>query len=174
MENLSAVTLFRLVHVVAGVFWAGTVLFLAGFLVPTLRAIGPVGAPVMQQLAGPRRLPVYLMGSAILTVLSGVALYWRDSDGFRSSWLGSGAGITFGLGGALAIVAMVLGIAINIPTARRMGALGEAIRAGGKPATTEQAATLQQLQSRLEGGGKVVAVLVGLATIAMAIARYVS
>jgi uncharacterized membrane protein len=165
--------LFRLVHIVGGVFWVGTVLFLAGFLFPTVRAVGPAGGPVMQQLTQHQRLPLYLMGAAILTVLSGLGLYWHDSAGFRSAWLGTRPAMIYGIGAVLAIVAVGLGMAINAPTARRLGALSETIRAGGMPPSADQAAALQDMQRRLDSATRLAAVLLVLATIAMAVARYV-
>jgi uncharacterized membrane protein len=41
MNSPTAIALFRLVHIVAGVFWVGGVVFLTGFLLPTLRVVGP-------------------------------------------------------------------------------------------------------------------------------------
>src|SRR3954466_12244525 len=123
MLNLNTVHLLRGVHILSGVFWVGAVLFIAGFLSPSIRAAGPAGAGVMQQLIGVRRLPLWLMSGTILTILSGIGLYWFDSAGFRSDWLGSGPGRVFGLGGVLAIVAAALGMAVNSPTARRLGEL---------------------------------------------------
>ena len=107
-----------------GVFWVGAVLFIAAFLVPSVRAAGPAGGAIMRQLVEVRKLPLWLMGASVLTILSGIGLYWVDSAGFQSAWLGSGPGRTFGLGGVLALAAAVLGMAVNAPTARRTGSGG--------------------------------------------------
>ena len=71
----------RVLHIVVGVFWVGSVVFLSLFLTPSIRAAGPAGGAVMQQLMGARR-PRWSMGAAIVTLLSGFGLYWRDSGGF--------------------------------------------------------------------------------------------
>jgi len=172
MNGTTITIVLRLIHILAGAFWVGAIIFMTVFLMPTLRAIGPAGGPVMQQLVQVRRLPIYMMGAPLLTVLSGVTLYWRDSNGIDSAWLHSGTGRMFGLGGLLAIVAVVLGMTIVSPSAKRMGALAAAIQGAGRPPSPEQVAEVQQLQSRLSGFMAVVMVLVVLAAATMAIARY--
>ena len=164
----------RLVHVLAGVFWVGAAVLMAMFIVPTVRAIGPAGGQVMQQLAQVRKLPVYMMSSMALTLLSGIALYWSASGGFTNSWPGSGPGITFGVGGVFAILAATLGVTVGMPTAKRVGLLAGAIAKAGGPPSAEQAAEMQRLQGRMSKVSTLGAVLLLLATAAMAVARYVT
>ena len=165
--------LLRLLHIVVGVFWVGSVLFIAALLVPSLRAAGPAGGAVMRHLVEGRRMPIWLMAAAILTLLSGVALYWVDSAGFQSAWLGSGPGRTFGLGGVLALAGGILGGAVNAPTARRLGEVAAGAQAAGRPPTPDEAAEIARLQTRLNRTTNAVAVLLLLAAAAMAVARYV-
>ena len=80
----------RIVHILVSAMWVGTVLFVASFLLPAAKAIGPAGAAMMQELMIARRLPTYILSSGLLTVLSGLALYWNDSAGFSSAWMSSG------------------------------------------------------------------------------------
>jgi uncharacterized membrane protein len=173
MSHLLALYAVRIVHIVVGVFWVGTVVFMAAFLTPSLRAAGPAGGAVIQQLMGVRRLPLWIMGGMALTLLSGLGLYWRDSSGFQSAWLASGAGKVFGLGGAVAIAASILGMAINMPTARRLAEISGRLQAAGRPPTSEEQATLAALQVRLGRASVVASVLLVTATLLMAIARYV-
>jgi uncharacterized membrane protein len=164
----------RFIHIVVGVFWVGTIVFVAFYLLPTVRAVGPAGGPVMQQLTQVRRLPTALLVAGVLTVLSGLTLYWNDSAGFKSKeWLASGTGMTFGFGAAMAILTLVIGSAVNSPTAKRIGALGAAIREAGGPPSADQAAQMQRLQNRLLSAQRLTAVLLLLATAAMSVARYV-
>jgi uncharacterized membrane protein len=173
MSDLFALYALRILHVVIGVFWVGTVVFMAVFLTPSVRAAGPAGGAVLQQLMGVRRLPLWIMGAMAITLLSGVGLYWHDSAGFQSAWLASGAGKVFGLGGAVAIVASILGMAINMPTARRLTEISGRLQAAGRPPTPDEQATLTALQGRLSRASVVAAVLLVIATLLMAIARYV-
>jgi len=166
--------LLRLTHIVFGVFWAGTAIFNAIFLIPAVRALGPAGGQVMQEIAGKRKLPVYFFVAGLLTVFSGFGLYWHDSAGFTNEFMRSAGGKTFGIGAVLALIAMVLGIFVVTPAAIRASKLGSAIAAGGRPPTPEQAAEMQALQAKLGTMGLVAAILLTLTTIAMAVARYVS
>jgi uncharacterized membrane protein len=173
MSELLPLYALRILHIVVGVFWVGTVVFMAAFLAPSVRAAGPAGGAVLQQLMGIRRLPLWIMGAMVVTLLSGLGLYWRDSAGFQSAWLGSGAGRAFGLGGAVAIAASILGMAINMPTARRLTEISGRLQAAGRPPTPEEQAALGALQARLSRASVVAAVLLVTATLLMAIARYV-
>ena len=62
--------LLRFIHVLFGVFWAGTAMFTAAFLIPAVRALGPAGGPVMQQIAQKQKLPVYFLVAGIFTVVA--------------------------------------------------------------------------------------------------------
>jgi len=62
---------------------------------------------------------------------------------------------------------------VNMPAARRMGAIGQGVAKRGGPPTAEESAELQRIQKRLATGTVVVTVLIGLATAAMAVARYI-
>src|SRR5262245_5950597 len=166
------ILILRLVHIVSGVFWVGSVLFATVILVPSVRAAGPAGVAIMKEL-GQRRMPLFMMGAAILTLGSGIWLMTIVSGGDVRAWMQLPAGRVFGIGGALAILALILGMAINSPTARRMGAIGAAVAKRGGPPEANEAAELQRLQARMTTASVLVAVLLLLATGAMAVARYV-
>jgi uncharacterized membrane protein len=172
MLSTSALILFRLLHIVLGVFWAGTMVFLAAFFIPTMRAVPNAGA-VMQHIMVARKLSAWLAVAAVTTVLSGITLYWNASLGFTSAWLHSGAGRTFGTGGVLAIIAFIIGMTVNNPGGRRLTALAVSIQAAGGAPTPAQATEIQALQKRMALSTMIIAVLVLLATAAMASARYV-
>ena len=165
--------LVRLIHIVVAVCWAGAVVFIAGFLLPTMKAVGPAAGPVMGHLTQARKLPVYLMAGAIVTALSGVTLFWYDSAGFSSdAWMHSASGIAFSVGGTLGIIVAVIGGAVNAPTAKKLGELGATVLASGGPPSATQAAEMERLQGRLAGAMKISAVLLVIAASAMAVARY--
>jgi hypothetical protein len=165
--------LFRVLHIVLGVFWVGAVTLVAFFVAPSVFAAGPAGGAVMRQLNEVRRMSSWLMGASAVTILSGFVLYWHDSNGFQSAqWLGSGPGRTFGLGAVLAIGGLAVGMAVNVPAIRRLGALTAGLQAAGRPPAAEEQAAIAQLQRRLALGGATSAGLLLLATAAMAVARY--
>jgi hypothetical protein len=165
--------LARFVHVVAGVGWAGAVVFIAWLLLPAIRATGPTGGVIMQQLTRVQRLPVYLMVLAILTVLSGLSLFWLDVSAFGKAWMHTGPGRTFSAGGALAILTAIFGMVVNTPAAKKMGALLGSIEAAGTPPSQEQAAEIGRLQHRLYRATQITAVLLVLAVTCMGVARYI-
>jgi hypothetical protein len=164
----------RLVHILGGVFWVGSAVFMAAFLAPTVRAIGPAGGQVMQQLAQVRKLPIYMMSAMALTLLSGITLYWRASGGFTNTWPSSGAGITYGIGGVLALLGATIGVTVSMPSARRLGVIAATAAKSGGPPSSDQMAEIQRLQGRMTTASQYVAVLLMLATAAMAVARYVA
>jgi uncharacterized membrane protein len=165
--------LFRLLHVVFGVFWVGAVALVAFFVVPSVLAAGPAGGAVMRQLTEVRRMSAWLMAASIVTVVSGAGLYWHDSAGFRSAqWLGSGPGRVFGLGALLAVAGLAVGMGVNVPAARRLGRLSAGLQAAGRAPSGEEQAAMAGLQHRLARGSVIAAALLLLATAAMAVARY--
>lgn len=166
------IVLLRLVHIGAGVFWAGGAFLVAGFLEPAVRGAGPEGGRFMQRLVQQHRLPMYLLAAGALAILSGVVLYWRMSGGLQPAYVTSPVGLTFALGGLAAILAFVLASIESAPVAARLGAAAGAMQAAGGPPTPEQLAELGGLQARLTRALRLTAGLLAVAVIAMAIARY--
>lgn len=163
----------RFIHIVGGVFWVGSVMFATFMLAPSLKALGPAAGPVMNQLVKVRKMPIVMMASSILTVVAGIWLLMIDAAGQPGVFMRSGPGRTFSLGGALAILAFIVGMAVNLPASKRMAALGAAAAARGGPPTAEESAELQRLQARMGVASQIVMVMLVLATGAMAVARYV-
>ena len=163
---------FRLVHIVFGAFWVGSVLFMALFLAPTLKHLGPAGGPVMGHLTQVRKLPIWMMTAALLTILSGAGLYWRVSGGMQPSWFATGPGKVFSAGAVLGLLTLIIGLSVSMPSARRMGVLMAARAKATTPPTPEEVAELARLQQRLATSQFVAAILILGATMAMAVARY--
>ena len=81
-------------------------------------------------------------------------------------------GRTLGLGAALAILAMIVGMVVNPPAMRRVGEIAAAVAKRGGPPKPEEAAEITRLQNRMGTGTVIVALLMTLAVAAMAVARY--
>ena len=158
----------RLLHIVAGVFWVGTAVFMALFVLPTARAAGPEGGKFVARLG--RRMGPALGVAMLLTVVPGFIMYGRLSAGFNHAWVTSRVGLALGAGAVAAILAIVIGIAINAPAAAKIGALEKSVQ-GGTPSPA-QTAQLAGLQRRIERATQLVAVLLLVAAGAMAVARY--
>jgi hypothetical protein len=161
----------RLVHIVAGVFWAGAVFLMVGFIFPSVRDAGPGGGPFMQQIQR-RRLPVFMNAAAGLTMLSGLILYGRAVAMTDGAWAQTRSAMAFGIGGLATIIAAIVGGAFVSRSGIRLGKLGENIQTSGRPPSPEQAAEMQALQTRMGKGMRVVAALLLVAVTAMATARY--
>lgn len=71
MEYLA---LLRLIHIVCAVFWTGGMIYLALFVLPAFKSLGPEGTGFIQRLSGTRKLPVIMNVSAILSIVTGILL----------------------------------------------------------------------------------------------------
>ena len=161
----------RVLHVCLGVFWAGTLVFNAAFLLPAMREAGPDGAKVAAGLMRRKFLNIMPI-VALVTILSGLYLYWRGSEGFRPAYMGSPIGIAYGLGAVAAVVALGLGVGILRPAMLRASALTQGAATLAPEERERAMATAQALRMRAGSAGVVVAWLLAGATVAMAIARY--
>lgn len=166
--------ILRIVHILAGIFWVGSAVFFFAFVEPTARALGPDAQRFMQHMTVARRVPIMITASAALTLVAGVLLYWRDSDGFQLSWITSGTGLTFTAGALFAIAAFALGLVAVKPRVDRLAELGGHIQAGGGPPTVEQLGEIQHIGEALRRAGTADVLLLTIAVVAMASARYVS
>jgi uncharacterized membrane protein len=163
----------RLFHILLGVFWAGAAFFAAMFLVPSVRAAGPAGGPVMRQLMEIRKFPIYAMLFGLLTVISGLWMYFHDNSVSNGLFAKSHAGMTYGLGAITAILTLVVGATIMGPTSSKMSKLMSDIAAQGSPPNAQQQGMIQGLQARLGLGTRLASILLGITVITMAIGRYV-
>jgi uncharacterized membrane protein len=160
--------LLRIIHIVGGVFWVGGTLTMTFFIAPAIGATAEAGQKFVGHLMGNLKFSNRMSAAAGLTVAAGFILYWIDSDGFTSAWLGSGAGQGFGIGAAFALVGFVFGMLIG-RTTKSMAALGAQIQ--GKP-SPEQLAQLQALRQKQATYSYVSTAALLIAVIFMAIARY--
>jgi len=161
----------RVLHIGGGVFWAGGMFLLAGFVEPVAAAAGPEGGRFMGRLAG-RFTPVMVV-VGLVTIAAGIWLLWRDSGGFQAAFMGSGMGVAFSIGALSGLAAAVVGIGIGARNALRLRALGGAIQGQAAGPTPEQLGQVQALQRRLRLGARVTASLLAVAVVCMAVARYV-
>ena len=165
--NLEMV-IFRVLHIIFGVFWTGTAMFMAIILEPRLRALGPtVQRPVMGALA-PIMTPV-MLASGTITIAAGVYLSLRLRWGHLDQFLDTGWGwaILIGLIASIGAFASGFGIAHH---GQRMVRLGAAIQ--GRPPTPEEAQQLQRTAAMLTRLGRTTAILTVVAVVTMAAARY--
>jgi uncharacterized membrane protein len=162
----------RIIHIFAGVFWAGTSFFMISFVSPTVIATGAEGQKFMQQLAFRTRFTTAMMGVAILSVLSGLIMYWQIFD-FRLSALSNGYGLMLTLGAIAGFIGFLTGYFLQNRTTRKMKALSDSIAASGGPPTPEQQAEMKSLSETVSSGSQITSVLLALSLLGMSIAQYV-
>jgi uncharacterized membrane protein len=163
--------LARLIHISTGVFWVGAVLFINFLLGPSIMAAGPDGAKVMQQLVN-RRYYEIVIGSATLTVASGLYMIGADSSGFEAAWFATRFGQGISTGMLAAVLAYILGVFVVRPALYRMLALGGQM---AQASPSDRPAIEQQMvatRGRLITFGGVTALFLLVAVSAMAVARY--
>ena len=161
--------ILRLLHIVFGVYWAGSALFFAGILQPRLQKLGPsiqgqVTAALIP-IIGPTTI-----GSAVITIVAGVALALRLRWGHLDTFLDTGWGWAILIGFLVSIGAITSAIS-SIVLANRMIGLRRSI--GDRTPTAEEAAQLQRLATRLPRLARSTAVMVLIAIGTMASARFV-
>jgi uncharacterized membrane protein len=153
----------RFAHVVFGALWVGFMTFQVFFLTPALAEVGPEAGKVMQAMVR-RKIPVYVPIFALLTLLSGFWLYMRLSGG-SPGLMKTPIGMAFGLGGAVALLAFILGMAVMRPAMMRSMQLAESRDPAAGP-------EIQRLRARASAAGNVVTVMLLFTLAAMAVARY--
>ena len=162
----------RLIHIIGGAFWVGAMIFLTFFLAPAIREAGPDGAKVMGGIAR-RKYMMIMPIVAVLTLLSGIYLYWRVSGGFNYEYLRSGPGHAYAMGGILAILAFIIGLAVVRPAMMKAMALMQSAAAAPASERESMMAQAQALRARSTTAGLVVAWMLILTVVGMAIGRYV-
>lgn len=162
----------RLLHILSGAFWYGALVFSARFLMPSLRAAGPAGGPVMAQL-NQRKMPFAMMGAGFVNVASGIWLMFIVSGGAPGVWMRSGMGRTIAIGAGLAVLALIIGMIMGPPAARRLGQIAASGAKRSGPAPPEEEAEVARLQKRLAMSTVITTTLLTLAVAAMAVGRYV-
>jgi len=166
------VAALRLIHILGGVYWAGTIFFFVTFLEPSLSSLGPDGGKVMIRFFERgylKLLPIV----AIVTILSGLWLLWIVSGGFDRAWTGSASGIALSTGGTIAIIGFAVGMAVMRPAAARIWDIARKLpQETDETARNALMAEMGRLRSRSQFAVRVVFSLLVLAVGLMATARY--
>lgn len=170
---ITVTAVLRAVHIVCGVYWAGTIFFMATLLQPSVADAGPEGGKVMRSLMR-RRFFEILPAMAIITILSGIELFRRVSGGFAAGWFASRPGLSLTIGAVAGLVAFTIGMAVMRPAAKRVGPLAESVQQMPQGADRDaRLAEVQRLRRRAAFVGRVAAVLLAIAVVLMATWRYV-
>lgn len=160
----------RLVHIVAGIFWVGATLAIAGFLLPTARVAGAAGRSFVGRVM--QRLGPALGIGMVLTVVSGFIMYGRLSAGFNRAWVTSRPGMALAAGAVAALLAVVIGAAVTGPTNVRLAQLRKSLASAGPAPAAADSARVAALETRADRAALVTAALLLFCAATMAVARY--
>ena len=164
-------TILRVIHIFAAVFWAGGAFFVVRVLLPTVQEAGPDGGKFMQRLAMSGRLTKGFAIASGVTVLSGALAFWPATGGLNMGYLRSGPGIVLTIGAIFGLLAFLHGTFITAPVARRSGELAKQMAARQGPPEPEQLKEAQALGAKLGENAVHSAILIALALLGMAAAQ---
>lgn len=162
----------RIIHILSGVIWVGGAALFFFYLEPAMTRLGPDAEKFVDEIVNRRKVPIYFMVASTLTVLAGLVLYWRDSGGLNVVWIQSPSGLAFTVGGIAALLAWAGGNLLIPRSIMKLGGIGERMRAAGGPPAAELLQELHAAQERLRLIGLVDIVLLTIAVVTMASARY--
>lgn len=162
----------RAAHILLAALWLGAAFLLSIFVMPAVRDAGPAGGQVLSTLHR-RKLHVFMASAALLTVVSGIWLYWLFTAGLQEGLIFSAGGLAFGIGGLCGLLAMILGGAVMGRGMARMTAIGERTGSMSEPERAAQMEEIAALRRRLGFAGKAILVLMVIALLLMAVGHYV-
>ena len=142
------------------------------FLGPTAEALGRSGRPFMDHLMNRRRMGIFFPIVAALTVLSGAALYWRDSGGLQAAWIASPSGLAFTIGGVAAIGSFIGGLVLVGPSVAEQTAVQNELASGDDVPTEGQRRRLERADGLMRLATRSDLPLILLAGLTMAVGRY--
>ena len=165
------IILLRILHIVAGISWAGGGIHYFLFIGPTAKATAPESQKFMSYLMEQRRWTRFMSAMSLLTVLAGGALYYRLGS-VNWGWVVTPPGIGFTIGALTGIFLFAAGHLLLAPRINAMGKISQEIQANGGSASAQQAARLSQIQKEMDIIGTVDFVLIMIAVLTMSTARY--
>lgn len=158
----------RILHIGAGVYWVGSTLLLTFVITPALKVTGGSGQKFVDYLITKKRFGTESAGAGGMAGIAGLLLYWHDSQGLTSAWMGSSAGIGFGVGALFGLIAFIFGVL----TDRQLKTMAEFRAQFGDTPSEEQTSQLQLLDKRVSTNLNICALTLTLSVWIMAVSRY--
>ncbi|HEY0685223.1 MAG TPA: hypothetical protein VGD45_22990 [Steroidobacter sp.] len=162
MTTVTLLLLARVLHILGGVIWAGSMFALSFAIIPIAARHADDGAGRWTAQVSRRLGPVSGI-SAVVTVLSGMYLFATLHKGDMSV-----GGIVLGAGAAAAVLSLLVGVLIGRPTGLRMAKL----QSEGSNQSAATLAELASLRGRVAWSSRLAGILLGLAVLSMAVFRY--
>ena len=162
------IVILRLIHILTGMFWIGSIIFFSFFVMPTIRATAESGIKFLMHITAKKHLGTAIDISARLAAIAGGFLYWFDSDGLTSKWLYSGPGWGFAIGGIFGLV----GLLFSTLAVKKIDLLVKMGSQSQEEPIQEQIDQFQSTQKQLSTFGVISSIALIIALICMATARY--
>jgi putative copper export protein len=164
--------ILRFIHIVLGVLWVGSIFAVSAVLAPGMQELGLPLDPLIRTLTH-KKFSQMMMAFGGLTVLAGLAMMYILSRGHEADFYGSHFGRTLSLGGLCAILALVLGGAIQRPAVEKAGRIQADLKNNPPKGDDPRVAEVARLQARAVRVGKLVVGFLLFAVACMAVARYI-
>ena len=163
------IIVLRLLHIISGAFWVGTILFMVMFLRPRLREFS---SGVDRRLTGSvERVVGTATGvSGLITVVAGIALALRLRWGHLDTFFNTGWGYAILVGFIAAMAAFVAG-GLSGGTSARLASITDGF--ADAPPGDDELAQVQELDARLVRLERIHALFIVIAVASMASARFV-
>ncbi len=165
--------ILRIIHFFSGIIWVGGAIFMLFFISPTVKSLGPQGGAFMMKMYATTVLDKLFPVVALLTTVSGLWMFWRITDGFGDGdYLSSTPGIVLSIGVLAGISSFLHGGATLGRSTGKMINLGKEIAASEGPPAPELLSQQQELQAYIQKHSQIGFVLMVVAVLGMASARY--
>jgi uncharacterized membrane protein len=162
----------RLIHIFSGIFWVGATLFLWRFVTPATMKMGADGGKFMRALLNDTPYLQAIPGAAVATVLSGLLMYYKVSNGFSGDWMSLASSIVLTIGALAGLAAAGHGLFVIAPLGNKIKAVGNEIASAGGAPTPEQLSAMQALQAKMMRNVPIISILLIVSVFGMASARY--
>ena len=166
------ILVLRLFHIGAGAFWVGSVYAFFLYVQPTAAALGPDATRFMYHLVHHARMPVAILGSAIVTVIAGIWLLWITSNGLDPELLFGVSRLGYTVGGIAAILTLGVGGLYVFPRTRTVERVLGRMLAEARPPSPDEQQVLARTARESRLAGWVVLIGLAVAVLSMATARY--
>lgn len=167
-----AYLVLRVLHILVAALWVGAAGLLAVVVMPAASDAGAVGGSFLASLHK-RKLHVFMAASALLTVLSGIWLYWILTTGFAPAMVWSRGGLVFGIGGLCGLLALIIGGSVIGPGFARLAELAGQTDAVSEARRAAQAQRIAAIHRRTTLASKGALVLIVVALVLMGVGHYV-
>lgn len=162
----------RLVHIGAGVFWAGSVYAFFLFVQPAAGDVAPSSTPFVYELLHGRRFSQIILSAAATTVIAGLWLLWRTSNGFDPGVLFGIGRLGYTVGGTAGILTFALGGGYVFPRTLTVERTIGTILAESRPPTSDEQTLLARTAKESRRAGWFVLAGLAIAVVSMATAQY--